>query len=146
MYVRMNHPDGLGGWDSPDSSLFPTDWETQLYQRAFPDEDLKKLGFSDNPFADKESQKNELFQHVIPLCERMVDRSIFETKRGYLGRGPLDVREGDRLCVLKDYDQPVLLRKLGDHYIFVGTVFVVDLNPGEWIQDNPSGLEWLKLR
>ncbi|KAI8691839.1 HET domain-containing protein [Fusarium sp. Ph1] len=145
-YVRMNHPDGLGSWDSPDSSLFPTDWETQLYQRAFPDEDLKKLGFSDNPFADKESQKDEALRHLIPLCLRMADRSIFETKRGYLGRGPLDVREGDRLCILKDYDQPVLLRKLGDHYTFVGTVFVVDLNPGEWIRDNPSGLEWLKLR
>ncbi|EEU48211.1 uncharacterized protein NECHADRAFT_75566 [Fusarium vanettenii 77-13-4] len=141
-----NYPDGLGGWDSPDSSIFPTDWETQLYQRAFPDKYLTELKFNDNPFADKESRKDKLLDHLITLCQEIGDRSIFETKRGYLGRGPLDVREGDRLCVLKHYDQPVSLHQLGDHYTFVGTVFVVDLNQPEWIQDNPSGLEWLTLR
>ncbi|KAJ4185076.1 hypothetical protein NW767_013034 [Fusarium falciforme] len=145
-YGKAHEPDNLGGWDSSDSFLFPNGWETQLYRWAFPDTDLTQLGLSENPLADKESQVEEISQYAALMCGKMVNRSIFETKRGYLGRGPLDVREGDLLCVLKDYDQPVLLRKLGDHYTFVGTVFVVDLDPEKSIQDSPSGLEWLKLR
>ncbi|UPK99020.1 hypothetical protein LCI18_009955 [Fusarium solani-melongenae] len=145
-YGKAHEPDNLGGWDSLDSLLFPNGWETQLYRRAFPDTDLTQLGLSENPLADKESQAEEISQYAALMCGRMANHSIFETKKGYLGRGPLDVREGDLLCVLKDYDQPVLLRKLGDHYTFVGTVFVVDLDPDKSIQDSPSGLKWLKLR
>lgn len=145
--VEDNPPDGLGDQDSPDSFIFPSGWETQLYRRTFPDKDhLKRLGLSENPLADKESQMDEVLLHVNVIFKRMVDRSIFETTRGYLGRGPLDVREGDLLCILKDYDQPVLLRKNGDHYAFVGTVFVGNLNQEEWIMGNQGIWEWFKLQ
>ncbi|RSL47683.1 hypothetical protein CEP53_009840 [Fusarium sp. AF-6] len=57
-----------------------------------------------------------------------------------------ETEEGDVLCVLKDNDLPVLLRKQRDYYTFVGEAFVVDLDLGKSAQDSSSGLKWFELR
>ncbi|RSL76758.1 hypothetical protein CEP51_009667 [Fusarium floridanum] len=145
-YGKEYHPDDLGGWDSSDSFLFPNNWETQLYKLAFPYEDLKNLGFSDDPLADKESKEEELYEYVHSVTQVMRERSLFETEKGYLGRGPRNAQEGDVLCVLKDHARPVLLRKQGGHYTFVGNVAVSISIPEKFAQDNPSGFKWFELR
>ncbi|KAH6885426.1 heterokaryon incompatibility protein-domain-containing protein [Thelonectria olida] len=129
------------------SSAFPDSWETQLYELAFPDTDLTQLGFGWSPVDDLLS----LGEGVLELVELSMQRSVkggslFETTGGYLGVGPPNVHEGDVLCVFDDYDHPVLLRKQGDHYVFVGKVFVVDLDLVQSAKNSPSGLQWLELR
>jgi hypothetical protein len=54
-----------------------------------------------------------------------------EISYSYLGLTPQFSRLGDIIAVLKDFDIPVVLRKEEDHYIFVGTCFVLRLMDGE---------------
>ncbi|KAI8719708.1 HET domain-containing protein [Fusarium sp. LHS14.1] len=106
----------------------------------------ENIRLTDDPLEDVKSQKDEVLGSFKLIYKKMRDRSIFETERGYLGRGPLQVREGDVLCAVKNHGPHVLLRKRGDYYTFVGNVFVVGLSPEQSAQENPSGFKWLKLR
>lgn len=51
---------------------------------------------------------------------------VAQTKEGYLGRFPAYIREGDVICLLKGYDGPVVLRRVDNHFIFVGSAFIVE--------------------
>jgi hypothetical protein len=42
------------------------------------------------------------------------------TRKGYMGRGPLEVREGDIAVVLFGAKVPFMLRKVKDNYILLG--------------------------
>lgn len=48
------------------------------------------------------------------------------TEKGYLGRVPERTAENDELWLLKGYDRPVVLRKLEDRYIFIGSAYIVE--------------------
>ena len=56
---------------------------------------------------------------------------FIETPTGYLGLAPNGAAIGDILCVLKGCDTPVVLRKVNEHYVHVGTCFVLGLMDGE---------------
>lgn len=58
----------------------------------------------------------------------------FHTKKGYIGLGPLSTEVGDIVCVLEGHKAPVLLRKRGSHYIFVGDCDVVGIMNGEVLE------------
>jgi len=53
------------------------------------------------------------------------------TESGLIGLVPKLTQEGDVLCVLHQYDRPVVLRKKEGHYQFVGKCFVAALMKGE---------------
>ena len=55
----------------------------------------------------------------------------FATEDGYLGLAPQGTLPGDIIGVLKGYRAPVILRRRGDHHVFVGTCFVLGLMEGE---------------
>lgn len=70
--------------------------------------------------------------HVRHKMEYSVNVSrLFESSLGYLVLGPKQAAEGDIICVLKGCHVPVILRKVEDHYIHVGTCFVQGLMEGE---------------
>lgn len=51
---------------------------------------------------------------------------IGRTTKGYLGRFPKQSCEGDTVWLLNGYDRPVILRKVDDHYIFIGSAYVIE--------------------
>ena len=53
------------------------------------------------------------------------------TRDGYIGMFPPRVVEDDIVCILKGSSVPTVLRKVGSHYIHVGTCFVAGLMNGE---------------
>jgi hypothetical protein len=58
----------------------------------------------------------------------------FHTERGYIGFGPLATEVGDVVCILEGHKAPVLLRRRGSHYIFVGDCDVVGIMNGEVLE------------
>ena len=64
-------------------------------------------------------------------------RRLFQTDQGYTGLGPGEMRTGDRVAMFPAYKDPflVIVRKMGDHYIFVGTAYVPALHGYGWIAD-----------
>jgi hypothetical protein len=57
-----------------------------------------------------------------------------------MGAGRSGIREGDMICVFLGCNFPVAIRPNGDHYIFIGAVYVNNLTDGEAIADLENGL------
>ena len=62
------------------------------------------------------------------------DMRCFHTERKYIGLGPLATEAGDIVCVLEGHKAPVLLRRRGSHYTFVGDCDVVGIMNGEVLE------------
>jgi hypothetical protein len=58
-------------------------------------------------------------------------QTAFETVEGFFGLGPRMMGPGDEVCVLSGSNVPVILRRQGDQYRFVGTCYTVGLMHGE---------------
>lgn len=63
----------------------------------------------------------------------------FWTSDGYLGWGPPGIAEGDYVCVIIGCDVPVILRRVGDHYIHIGPCWVLGLMNGEALEKSSNG-------
>lgn len=50
--------------------------------------------------------------------------AFFTTPKGYMGLGPLGVKQGDLVCVLFGCHQTLVLRPVEDHYLVVGSCYV----------------------
>ncbi|KAG5788179.1 hypothetical protein H9Q69_012761 [Fusarium xylarioides] len=76
---------------------------------------------------------------------------LFKTSSADFGVGPVDMRIGDKLCVLLGAEVPFLLRPKGDGYLVIGECYVYDLMHGEILEKlaaEPDGhlkAEWIKL-
>jgi hypothetical protein len=74
----------------------------------------------------------EVEQNIVTMQSlQKCAASYFETEDGYLGLAPHGTLPGDIVGILKGYRAPVILRRRGDHYVFVGTCFVLGLMYGE---------------
>lgn len=62
------------------------------------------------------------------------DMRCFHTERKYIGLGPLATEAGDIVCILEGHKAPVLLRRRGSHYTFVGDCDVVGVMNGEVLE------------
>lgn len=62
------------------------------------------------------------------------NHTIAETKKGYIGRFPPKLQEGDLICLLSGFDQVAVIRQRDKHYEFVGTCFVAGMTQREQIQ------------
>jgi hypothetical protein len=70
-------------------------------------------------------------QHVRgPFLDRLAERhsrlsrSFFVSSKGYMGLGPSDAKVGDKICVLLCCNQPLVIRRVGDHHLVVGQCYV----------------------
>lgn len=61
-------------------------------------------------------------------------RRLMISSKGYIGLVPPKTQEGDLVCVLFGCSVPVILRKQGSHYIFIGESYVHGIMDGEAIQ------------
>jgi hypothetical protein len=74
--------------------------------------------------------------HILAERTRLgYGRTMFWTKNGYLGSTWAEVIQGDFICLLFGCDLPVILRQINDHYIHIGTCFIVGLMDGEAFND-----------
>lgn len=74
---------------------------------------------------NREAIETTRHQLLLAISTSGGDR-VAQTKRGHFGRFPAYVREGDGVCLLKGYDGPVVLRRVDNHFVFVGSAFIVE--------------------
>jgi hypothetical protein len=107
------------------------DWNTLV------DAVLTELFSTNHPTPDFESFYREPFvamgtasmMHIKEIVARV--QCLFRLPSGHLGGGPLEMRAGDKVCVLARCESPVILRQSGANWIHVGTCFVLGLSDGE---------------
>jgi hypothetical protein len=77
-------------------------------------------------------------------------RRLFLTKDGYLGLGPEQTKDGDLACILFGSPVPCVLRKVDDHYVFIGESFVYSMMDGEFLaarlKDDPDVWNEFEIR
>lgn len=61
------------------------------------------------------------------------------SSKGYIGLGPEVMEPGDLICILFGRQVPFVLRKLDDHYIFIGESFIKNLMDGEGLHSFENG-------
>jgi hypothetical protein len=66
-------------------------------------------------------------------------RRLFVTSKGYLGLGPEALRERDLICILAGGPVPYVLRKVDEHYQFVGESYVYGMMKDEAVQQWREG-------
>ena len=85
------------------------------------------------------------------LLVGMTGYRLYETSGGYLGLTREKTILGDFVCLLKGYWTPVVLRKIGDRYLFVNASFVAGLMHSEEVSAfirariPASELRWYRL-
>jgi hypothetical protein len=96
--------------------------------------------------SDKTPNSNVLTAAQAGTAERFVvaasdcwDRRLFVTRKGYLGLGPEALREQDLVCILTGGPVPYVLRKVDQHYQFVGESYVYGIMKDEAAQDWHEG-------
>lgn len=58
---------------------------------------------------------------------------------GNVGLGPRDVQEEDVVCILYDCTLPVILRKDGRYYKFIGPAYIDGAMNGEFSEEGNKG-------
>lgn len=71
------------------------------------------------------------FEENLTAC---VGRKLFRTSSGHIGLGPRPLREGDICCVLFGARVPVLLRRVDDHYLFIGELYLHEFMWGKAVK------------
>ena len=70
-------------------------------------------------------------------------RRFFTTRKGYIGLGPLSMKPGDNVCILRGGQVPFLLRKDGVHHRFIGESYVHGIMTGEAMHHDLDEQEFL---
>jgi hypothetical protein len=74
------------------------------------------------------------------------EHQVFETEMGDLGLGPWGITEEDLICLVKGCQKPLILRKIKDHFVLIGSCFVN--RPGSSDLEERLGngnLEWERI-
>ena len=74
---------------------------------------------------------------VTSMLHSICARALVLTKKGYLGLGPTNAQKGDLVCIFYGCSVPVIIRKYGQHYRFVGESYIHGLMDGAAV-DQPS--------
>ena len=66
-------------------------------------------------------------------------RRLITTKRGYLGLVNDGTRPGDQVCIFLGCRMPVMLRPMGEHFLFLGECYIHGLMFGEAMEALQAG-------
>lgn len=69
----------------------------------------------------------DLTEEMVRLVRRNISECIFEMDQGMIGTGPSDIGTGDILCVMYLCSCPVVLRRVDDHFVHIGSCWVPEL-------------------
>jgi hypothetical protein len=61
-------------------------------------------------------------------------RRFFISHNKYMGLAPVDIQKGDLICILFGCRVPVVLRRVEDHYIFIGPAYFHGWMNGEAVK------------
>jgi hypothetical protein len=109
---------------------FPESFE----EKVFPGCDYLKSGFPNlsTVSVNEEGSLSNATTHVLRAAIHYRHMFCFiETPGGYLGLAPHGAKIGDIVCVLKACNIPVILRKVNEHYVHIGTCYMLGLMEGE---------------
>ncbi|KAK5660777.1 hypothetical protein OQA88_12144 [Cercophora sp. LCS_1] len=87
------------------------------------------------------------FVRAMQACAR--DKGLVGTTRGYLGLVPPEAEEGDLVCVLLGCPVPLVLRRVDDGYVVLGSCVAQGIMDGEFMEEVERGgwaLETFLLR
>jgi hypothetical protein len=104
--------------------LWRTIWDKRIaYEEGFIDLDSWRL-------------RDETFYLMF---NRLIGRCLFTTHEGNVGLGPGDMRDDDIVSVLFGCRLPVVLRRHGRFYEFIGPAYVDSAMNGEFIEGSGKG-------
>ncbi|KAF5645853.1 cytochrome P450 monooxygenase [Fusarium tjaetaba] len=89
---------------------------------------------------EDEDQYMKEYRYIQLLCAkcRPYNHTIAETKKGYIGRLPPRIQEGDLVCLLNGLNQPAVLRKV-DHWVLGSSGEGNRSPPDDLLDYGPSG-------
>jgi hypothetical protein len=102
---------------------------------------LELSGQDTNQYSDfrKESTSTGWSRYETFAFNRSWNRSLFFTRKGYMGLGPNCLRVGDIVCVLFGATVPFILRPKYNYYQLVGEAYVHGIMEGEAMQQCEAG-------
>ncbi len=71
----------------------------------------------------------------LAVIATSVNRTFFISSKGYMGMGPVAMKDGDVICVVLGCNVPLVLRKEANYFLLVGECFVWGLMDGEAMRD-----------
>jgi hypothetical protein len=111
--LRRDYEEGVFAWKK----------DTPIYE---PDDDL---------WQRKHAAKKPNDEPFCSMFARLIGRSVFMTDGFNLGLGPPEIKAGDIVCVLYGCSLPVVLRRDGRFYTFIGPAYVNGGMSGEFVKD-----------
>ena len=88
---------------------------------------------------NEDGERSSITPFVNRLENKRKNRSFFISPKGYMGLGPLGCQIGDEICVLLGCNQPLLIRRFGDHHLVVGQCYVYGMMHGEMMDEMEAG-------
>lgn len=110
---------------------------------AEPARNLLQLGELPKDIVDVSTLHGYLPKLTSDRLSLVLNYVAFWTSEGYLGWGPPGMSGGDASCVIIGCDVPVVLRRVGDHYIHIGPCWVLGLMNGEALETASNGSKQL---
>jgi hypothetical protein len=85
----------------------------------------------------KELLSNKKRANAMESVSRVVEKSVlFKTTTGHLGKATGPLEESDTIALLAGSDYPVILRKAGDDWRYLGPAYILGIMKGEgWPQN-----------
>jgi hypothetical protein len=86
---------------------------------------------------------------VVIKCLAMLPRGhrLCATSKGFFGFVPMEVCEGDRICIVPGLGHPLILRpESGGRHSFIGGAFIIDVMNGEALKFPDFKLDGILLK
>lgn len=86
---------------------------------------------------------------MVELETKQISHRLIETDDGYLGLAPKGTLPGDKIVILKDCPVPMVLRKVANYYLNIGSCFIAGLMEGEaaaWVANKRATVEQISIR
>jgi hypothetical protein len=81
-----------------------------------------------------------LLRSALTCHNRVIQgRRLLTTEKGFVGVGPMHMRRGDAVAVLLGASMPVILRKAGERFTYVGECYIHGIMRGEVMAEVQSG-------
>jgi len=77
---------------------------------------------------------DDIAEALNTVRANVLHRKLIISDGGYTGLGPNVARKSDMICVLYECSVPVIIRKVGDHYLFIGECYVQGLMDGQALE------------